>query len=367
MDQILLSTVVVLLLLILIGMGIVLYQLVKQQGRILLRLDQLERGAHADVPASAQHVPQAPSGAAVGTPFESFALPDLDGRTVSLADFRGSRMLIVNWDPRCGFCDLAAADLAELQTELRKRGVRILLVSRGDADSNRKLIETHGLECPVLLLKGESQLKPFAYMGTPVAYLLDEEGKVARPLASGAFEVPALAREAAGDDSSDREKGLPGARPLSESRILRTGLKAGTPAPSFSLPDIHGRTTTLESFRGRRVLLVFSDPHCGPCDALAPELVRLHAEHRDNGLAVVLVGRGDAEENRRKATEHGFEFPVVLQDRWRLSKEYGIFATPVGFLIDEQGVILRDVGTGADEILALAREGLETQKGVQHV
>lgn len=362
MEQSLLAAVVVLLLLLLVGMGFVLYQLVKQQGRMLLRLDQLERGAAAGTPEHAPHAPHGSGVVAVGEPFEPFALPDLDGRTVSLADFQGGRVLVVNWDPRCGFCDLAAADLAELQPELRKRGVRILLVSRGDADSNRKLVEAHGLECSVLLLGGEKQLKPFEQTGTPVAYLLDEEGKVARPLATGAFEVPALAREAGGDEGDGRRKRLPGERPLSESRLERTGLKAGTPAPTFNLPDIHGRATALDSFRGRRVLLVFSDPHCGPCDALAPELVRLHAEHRDNGLAVVLVGRGDAEENRRKAAEHGFEFPVVLQDRWRLSREYGIFATPVGFLIDEQGVIARDVGTGADEILALARDGLGTQK-----
>lgn len=362
MEQFLFAAAVVLLLL-LAGMGLILYQLIKQQGRMLLRLDQLERGAAAGAPGHAPHAPQALSGVAVGEPFEPFTLPDLDGQTVSLADFRGGRVLVVNWDARCGFCDLAAADLAELQPKLRERGVRILLVGRGDADSNRKLVEAHGLECPVLLIEGEKQLKPFEHMGTPVAYLLDEEGKVMRPLATGAFEVPALAREAAGDDRDGRQTRLPGERPLSESRLERTGLKAGTPAPPFSLPDIHGRTTALESFRGRRVLLVFSDPHCGPCDALAPELVRLHAKHRDNGLAVVMVGRGDAEENRRKAAEHGFEFPVVLQDRWRLSKEYGIFATPVGFLIDEQGVIARDVGTGADEILALARESLGTQKG----
>jgi peroxiredoxin len=363
MEQFLLAAVVMLLLLLLAGMGLILYQLVKQQGRMLLRLDQLEQGSAAGTPAHAPHAPHASSGAAVGETFETFTLPDLDGRMVSLTNFRGGRVLVINWDPRCGFCDLAAADLAELQPELRERGVRILLVSRGDADSNRKLVQAHGLECTVLLLEGERQLKPFEYMGTPVAYMLDEEGKVARPLATGAFEVPALAREAAGGDGGGRQKRLPGERPLSESRLERTGLKAGTPAPSFSLPDIHGRTTALESFRGRRVLLVFSDPHCGPCDALAPELVRLHAEHRDNGLAVVMVGRGDAEENRRKAAEHGFEFPVVLQDHWRLSREYGIFATPVGFLIDEEGVIAHDVSTGADEILALARESLGTQKG----
>ncbi|HEX8557496.1 MAG TPA: TlpA disulfide reductase family protein [Pyrinomonadaceae bacterium] len=368
MEQTLLVTAVVLLLLVLASLWLFLYQIVKQQGRILLRLDQLEvasrAGAAAGAQAGAQAAAQAaPEGLAVGETFEPFALPDIEGRTVSLADFRGAPVLVVNWDPACGFCDLAAAELAKLQPDMREHGVGLVLVSRGDAERNRKLVEAHGLECPVLLLEGASQLKPFEYMGTPVAYLLDAEGKVARPLATGAFEAPALAREAVESKKGGGRKRLPGERPVGESRIVREGLKAGTPAPAFSLPDIRGGATTLEQFRGRRVLLVFSDPHCGPCDALAPDLARLHREHRDNGLAVVMVGRGDAEENRRKAAEHGFEFPVVLQEHWRLSKEYGIFATPVAFLIDEQGVIARDVGKGADEILALAREGLGTQKG----
>ena len=107
----------------------------------------------------------------------------------------------------------------------------------------------------------------------------------------------------------------------------------------------------LESYRGRSVLLVFSDPHCGPCNQLAPELVRIHQERSD--LSVIYVGRGDAEENRRKAEEHGFKFPVVRQNRWELSKQYGIFATPIAFWIDEQGMIAKNVAQGGAEILAL--------------
>jgi len=71
-----------------------------------------------------------------------------------------------------------------------------------------------------------------------------------------------------------------------------------------------------------------------------------------------VVARGNVEENRRKAEEYGFEFPVVLQERWKLSKEYGIFVVPVAFLIDEDGVIARDVARGVHEILALVPQGL---------
>ena len=67
---------------------------------------------------------------------------------------------------------------------------------------------------------------------------------------------------------------------------------------------------------------------------------------------------GSWKKNRKKALEHGIEFPVLLQDRWKLSREYGIFATPVAFLISKDGVIMRNVAQGADEIMKLANEGL---------
>jgi peroxiredoxin len=230
--------------------------------------------------------------------------------------------------------------------------VQLLLLSQGTAEADGKLAQEHGLVCPIVLMKGGQAPAPFQSLGTPAAYLLDEQGKVAKAVAVGAEQVPALARESVGQGS--KKKRRRGERSLSESRIERNGLKPGTAAPSFQLPDIHGNTVSLEEYRGRRVVLVFSDPHCGPCDELAPHLARLHREHRDNNLAIIMVGRGDAEENRSKAERHGVEFPVVLQEQWKLSKEYGIFATPVAFLIGEDGLIKKTVARGVEGILAFA-------------
>jgi hypothetical protein len=67
-----------------------------------------------------------------------------------------------------------------------------------------------------------------------------------------------------------------------------------------------------------------------------------------------MIGRGDPEANRLKAQQLGLGFPVALQRTWEISKEYGIFATPVGYLIDERGLIETHVATGVDAILALA-------------
>ncbi|MBI3666579.1 MAG: TlpA family protein disulfide reductase [Acidobacteria bacterium] len=339
----------VLLILILISLSFGFYHIVKQQGRIILRLDRLEQ----QLAVSAQ--PAAPAGLATGELFPSFRLPDLEGREVALEEFRGRRVLLVHWRPQCGFCDLIAPDLARLESVFQKRNLQTLLLAYGDAESNRKLAAEHGLRCPILLLKDAEPPEPFQRLGTPAAYLLDEQGRVSKPLAEGSDEVSLLAQEAAGGDKRRR---LPGERPLSQSRIERNGLKAGTPAPLFRLPDIDGRTVALQEYRGRRVLLVFSDPHCGPCDELAPHLARLHQEHSKNGLAMVMISRGDGEANRQKAEQHGIQFPVLLQERWKLSKEYGTFATPVAFLLREDGVIAKNVAIGPDAILALAREGM---------
>src|SRR5437660_8942329 len=152
MEALLLKLVVVLLGLILVSLWLVLYQLMKQQGRMLLRLDHLDgRGAHAGHGAQAQ-----PTGLPVGTQIASFRLPDLAGKQVALEDFRGKQVLLVNWSPQCGFCDKIAPDLAKLQPDLQKHNVQLLLVSSGKAEANRKLAKEHRLECPILLQKDGS-------------------------------------------------------------------------------------------------------------------------------------------------------------------------------------------------------------------
>ncbi|MGH7226104.1 MAG: peroxiredoxin family protein, partial [Gemmataceae bacterium] len=143
---------------------------------------------------------------------------------------------------------------------------------------------------------------------------------------------------------------------LQTSRLKRDGFKAGSPAPSFRLPRPDGGEVSLEEYRGRRLLLVFSDPDCGPCAELAPDLERFH---RGGDVPVLMISRRDAEANRRKIAELGLTFPVGLQRHWEISLLYGMFATPIAYLIDERGVLLADVAAGAQpirDLMASARK-----------
>jgi hypothetical protein len=67
-----------------------------------------------------------------------------------------------------------------------------------------------------------------------------------------------------------------------------------------------------------------------------------------------MVSLGDHQTNKSKVAEHELTFPVVLQRRWGISRDYAMFATPVAYLIDEQGLTAEDVAVGGGAILALA-------------
>jgi peroxiredoxin len=326
------------------ALSLALNQLLRQQGLLLIRQEQIESLAAGAQHAQAPQQPQVPS-RPLGSAVEQFELPDLAGDLVTLGDFRGKKVVLVHWSPSCGFCEKIAADLAGLEGILRKRNAELVLMSYGDAERNRTLAQEHGLSAPILLQADGKTHPVFGTQGTPVGYLLDENGRIASALAVGANEVPELARSVA-----EGRKKLGSERSLEESHIERDGLKAGAQAPEFTLENVNGGEVALTDYRGRDLLLVFSDPQCGPCTALLPDLAKLQ-ESRD----ILMISRGDAAENLAKAEEHGLDFPVVLQDGWKLSKEYGIFATPVAFLVDEEGVIARDVAHGRDQILALAR------------
>jgi peroxiredoxin len=244
-----------------------------------------------------------------------------------------------------------------------------LILSTGDAGQNREFFRKYKINCPVLLQKEMEVATAYQANGTPSGYLISSEGRIASGLAMGAEALLALAAgksevrnpkpeqdqslltSAATGDGDGRASRFT-SRSLARSKIKRDGLKAGTPAPGFSLPRVNGRgDLTLSDLRGKRVLLVFSSPDCGPCSKLAPQLEKFHREHPE--LEMVMVSKGELKENRAKLKEYRLSFPVLLQQQWEISRRYAMFATPIAYLIDEAGVIANVVAVGVELILSL--------------
>ena len=336
------------------------YQLARQNGRILLRLESIEKqiGLRAAPHAGAKR--REAGGLPLGTAAPDFELPDLTGVRHKLSEFRGKDLLLIFFNPQCGFCTKMAADLAALPAEGGGGRAVPVVVTTGDAQENRKLVERYGIRCLVLLQEQMDVAAQFRAQGTPMGYRIDGAGRIASELTVGAEPLLKLATAIAptqnGAASGSAPHGVKEDPSLARSRLNRNGLKAGASAPDFLLPRIDGGELSLVDFRGGRVLLVFSDPDCGPCDELAPRLQEIHLQRPD--LAVLVVSRRDLEANRAKAAKLGLTFPIVLQRQWEISLKYAKFATPIGYLIDERGIIASDVAVGVGPVLALAGEDM---------
>jgi peroxiredoxin len=136
------------------------------------------------------------------------------------------------------------------------------------------------------------------------------------------------------------------------------GLPVGSQAPGFSLSGLHGETLTLDSLRfsGKPVMLLFTDPGCGPCNALLPEIGHWQEEHAAK-LTISLVSRGDPGDNRTKASEHGLT-SVLLQQDWEVSEAYQVNGTPSALLVGPDGTIASPVAGGAEAISALVADAV---------
>jgi methylamine dehydrogenase accessory protein MauD len=145
-------------------------------------------------------------------------------------------------------------------------------------------------------------------------------------------------------------------------RVGRSGLKPGKSAPEFTLPSVAGGDVSLRDFAGRPVLLVFVQVGCGPCHAIAPELNRLA---RQGDVQVVVVNNGDPEAVREWAVDVGAEFPVLVQERWKVSRSYEVYATPFAYLID--GGVVRSAGIASSrEYLGYVLSGAGSHPGPEH-
>jgi peroxiredoxin len=347
------------------GQSWFLYRVLRGQNRVELgqaylqdELQDIQR-ALASLPAQAGLPPSTPL--EIGSPAPEFTLPDLSGRERRLQEFLGKPLMLNFFSPACGFCLEMAPSLGKLPDG----GPRLLVISRGDVDENLRIANDHKWRCDVLLDSSGQITQAYRATGTPTGYLLNADGHVASELAIGAEAVLSLlgtrsngqgtltAESLREKQRAAVERARQAGLSVAESRIDRQGLKPGVKAPEFSLPDLDGEKWSLADFLHKRVLLFFSDPNCGPCDALAPDLIKLHQQHLNDDLRVVMISRGDLKANQQKAQKHRFPFPVLLQKHWEVSKDYAMFATPIAYLIDRNGEIAKPVAVGGNAILGL--------------
>lgn len=120
----------------------------------------------------------------------------------------------------------------------------------------------------------------------------------------------------------------------------------GTPAVSFELKSLEGKSVGLAGFRGKPLVLNFFASWCDPCRDEMPLLNELASRGVKDGYSLIGIA---VEDTRAAVAEYAREakltFPIALDLNSAVKRSYRIFGPPATFFIDGQGVI-RDVVLG---------------------
>ncbi|MEZ4529772.1 MAG: redoxin domain-containing protein [Thermomicrobiales bacterium] len=294
--------------------------------------------AAAAAPAANGGAPAAPKPAApqrpnlVGQDAPEMELPDLDGKTVKLSDYKGKQTLLVFWNPGCGFCKKMTDDLKAWENDKPAGAPEVILVSTGTVEANKAM----GLTSTTVIDEGFATGRKFGATGTPSAILVDPTGKIASEIAVGGPNVIALA--------SGKKPA-----PAAPAQRAEPPTKKGDKAPDVKLKDLDGKEFDLQRHT-TDTLLVFWNPGCGFCKRMADDLRAWAKEKPKTAPEIVLVTTGTEEANR------AMDLPLrmLIDEGFSTGRKFGAGGTPSAVLVDGKGKIASEVAVGAPAVMALA-------------
>ena len=131
-------------------------------------------------------------------------------------------------------------------------------------------------------------------------------------------------------------------------------LEVGASAPDFSLPGVDGKTYSLKSFSNAKILvLIFTSNHCPVAQAYEDRIIKLNADYKDKGVAVVAINPNDPvavrldelgytdvgdsfQDMKIRAKAKNFQFPYLSDGETQAtSRAYGVIATPHAYIFDQ--------------------------------
>jgi peroxiredoxin/uncharacterized membrane protein YphA (DoxX/SURF4 family) len=147
-------------------------------------------------------------------------------------------------------------------------------------------------------------------------------------------------------------------RPGGAQGLAAEPLQVGQAIPDVTVAAQDGREVRSRHLlsEAQRTVFVFTSATCGPCVGLLPELARWRAMLVGR-LDIRVLASGDAEENRRLASEHGM--PMFLDEGAAAANAFGILGTPSAVEIDLAGQVAAPAAAGAVAIEGLIRAALK--------
>jgi cytochrome c biogenesis protein CcmG/thiol:disulfide interchange protein DsbE len=135
-------------------------------------------------------IPPEPTNPLVGKSAPKFTLEDLDGKKISLADYKGKALAINFWATWCAPCKIETPWLIELRKQYAAQGFEVLGISADDldrddpaklADDKKEIadfVEKMQMPYPVLI-DADSISKPYGGLDElPATFYVDRKGTI---------------------------------------------------------------------------------------------------------------------------------------------------------------------------------------------
>lgn len=112
----------------------------------------------------------------------------------------------------------------------------------------------------------------------------------------------------------------------------------GKPAIPFSITDVSGNNYTLESLKGKVVVINFWFIECKPCVMEIPELNKLVDKYKGKDIVFLGIATNDKAKLQKFLEKQPFNYSIVPEGR-KMAADYQVYAFPTHIIIDKNATI----------------------------
>ncbi len=321
-------------------------KLTDQQNEMLRRMGVLELASGEGGSVERNDAGDPNDGLPIGAPLPGFSIPDLGGRVVSfdhlMADNKPFLFFFVG--ASCDPCEVLLPEIEEWEAALGDK-LRFVFITSGDVQRNREKFGSDGGRIVLVEKSSRAFALSVSAKWTPTALFVDADGNVASHVAAGDAAIRRLV-----DQIKNRD--------LNEEFIHFLGLngygrpKIGKPIPTFSIKDLAGNEITNDSLAGRKTLVAFTSRTCPHCAVLMEQIREWEIKKTPNEPGFIIF----ADEEPAGLKDLGLESPILVDPKYKIAKQFGLYGAPSAVLVNEDGMIVTESAIGPPNIWALIGE-----------
>lgn len=165
---------------------------------VLISVNLLRPGSASTVSPTTSSS-SAPVGLQVGDAAPNFTLTTLDGKQVSLSDFRGKPVMLNFWYATCPGCLAEIPGMQRFYAAQQAAGKNFVILgvnSVDDAQTAQQFAQQYGLTYTLVMDKNQQVATQYNLTATPTSYFIDHQG-IIRFVQVGPIDEAALQQKAA--------------------------------------------------------------------------------------------------------------------------------------------------------------------------